>query len=68
MASPRPSSPARQRLIRGHAEVSSVVDGDALMMFGLFGFSYAIPAAGLRVAGAVRGLVRRHTGGTAPSA
>jgi hypothetical protein len=30
---------------RGYAAMSGIVDSEALMMFGLFGMSYAIPAA-----------------------
>jgi hypothetical protein len=38
-----------------------VVDGDALTMLGLFGLSWAIPAALLRAGAALAALLRRQS-------
>jgi len=59
MSGPALPSPARERLVRGHAGMAAIVDGDALAMFGLFGLSWAIPAAVVRLGHALHGLLRR---------
>jgi hypothetical protein len=53
-------SEASARLIRRHADVTRLVDGDALAMFGLFGLSWAIPAAAVRICTALSSLLRRR--------
>ena len=59
MTSPHLPGAARERLARSHA-VASVVDGEALTMFGLFGLSWAIPAAAIGAASALGSVLRRH--------
>jgi hypothetical protein len=54
--------------VRGRAGVAAMVDGDSLVMFGLFGLTWAIPAAALRLGHALGGVLRRHARHAAPVA
>jgi len=49
---------ARAQLVRRQAD--RLVDSDALTMFGLFGLSWAIPAAVVRIGNALSSLLRRR--------
>jgi hypothetical protein len=54
------ASQARAQLVRRQADVSRVIDGEALAMFGLFGLSWAVPAAAVRLGNAASTLLRRR--------
>jgi hypothetical protein len=56
----RTASQARAQLVRRQADVSRVVDGEALAMFGLFGLSWAIPAVAVHLGNGVSSVLRRR--------
>ena len=68
MPAPVPHSRTRDRLALRPAGVAALVDGEALAMFGVFGLTWAIPAAALRLGHALRATLRRRARHALPAA